>query len=175
MKKIKTDPTYNVDESEVLDEIKMSPTNLRAEAAKTGARAGMEFEMIVPPMGGADDVEYEPDYDRDQRCRSIDDAVEFFQDGDGDVERLRKRMRADYEEWVMDQIDNDWSDNKDDVIRSWVQENVDPEEWLPLVDDNTTEEEAFEQFVGDIVDDSDNDYHQQALDDFREEKYQDYD
>jgi hypothetical protein len=175
MKKIKTDPTYNVDESEVLDEIKMSPTNLRAEAAKTGARAGMEFEMIVPPMGGADDVEYEPDYDRDQRCRSIDDAVEFFQDGDGDVERLRKRMRADYEEWVMDQIDNDWGNDKDDVIRSWVQENVDPEEWLPLVDDNTSEEEAFEQFVGDIVDDSDNDYHQQALDEFREEKYQDYD
>jgi hypothetical protein len=193
MPKIKTDPTYNVDEDlveslrrefelledEVLGEIKMSPTNLRAEAAKTGAMAGMEFEMIVPAIGGADDVEYEPNYDRDERCRSISDAVDFFFDGDyngrRDVERLRERMRADYEEWVMEQIDNDWANDNDDIIRSWVQENVDPEEWLALVNDNTSEEEAFEQFVGDIVDDSDNDYHQQALDEFREEKYQDYD
>jgi len=193
MPKIKTDPTYNVDEDlveslrqefelledEFLPEIKMSPTNLRAEAAKTGAMAGMEFEMIVPAIGGADDVEYEPNYDRDERCRSISDAVDFFFDGDyngrRDVERLRERMRADYEEWVMEQIDSDWENDKDDVIRSWVEENVDPAEWLSLVNDNTSEEEAFEQFVGDIVDDSDNDYHQQALDEFREEKYQDYD
>jgi hypothetical protein len=28
----------------------MSPKNLRAEAAKTGAMAGMEFEMIVPSI-----------------------------------------------------------------------------------------------------------------------------
>jgi hypothetical protein len=169
-----------IEEDQDLFEIKMSPKNLRAEAAKTGAMAGMEFEMIVPAIGGADaDVEYEPDYDRDERCRSISDAVDFFFDGDyngrRDVERLRERMRADYEEWVMEQIDSDWENDKDDVIRSWVEENVDPAEWLPLVDDNTTEEEAFEKFVGDIVDDSDNDYHQQALDEFREEKYQDYD
>jgi hypothetical protein len=169
-----------IEEDQDLFEIKMSPKNLRAEAAKTGAMAGMEFEMIVPAIGGADaDVEYEPDYDRDERCRSISDAVDFFFDGDyngrRDVARLRERMGNDYQEWVMDQIDNDWYNNKDDVIRSWVQENVDPAEWLPLVDDNTSEEEAFEQFVGDVVDDSDNDYHQQALDEFREEKYQDYD
>jgi len=193
MPKIKTDPTYNVDEDlveslrqefelledEFIGEIKMSPTNLRAEAAKTGAMAGMEFEMIVPAIGGADDVEYEPNYDMDERCRSISDAVDFFFDGDyngrRDVERLRERMRADYEEWVMEQIDSVWNNYKDDVIRSWVEENVDPAEWLALVNDNTSEEEAFEQFVGDIVDDSDDDYHQQALDEFREEKYQDYD
>jgi hypothetical protein len=168
-----------IEEDQDLFEIKMSPKNLRAEAAKTGAMAGMEFEMIVPSISTDDDVEYEPNYDQDERCRSIGDAVNFFFDGDyngrRDVERLRERMRADYEEWVMEQIDNDWANDNDDIIRSWVQENVDPEEWLALVNDNTSEEEAFEQFVGDIVDDSDNDYHQQALDEFREEKYQDYD
>ena len=162
-----------------LFEIVMSPSSLKKLASGTGALAGMEFEMIVPAIGGADDVEYEPNYDMDERCRSIDRAVDFFFDGDyngrRDVERLRERMRADYEEWVMEQIDNDWANDNDDIIRSWVQENVDPEEWLALVNDNTSEEEAFEQFVGDIVDDSDNDYHQQALDEFREEKYQDYD
>jgi hypothetical protein len=168
-----------IEEDEDLFEIKMSPKNLRAEAAKTGAMAGMEFEMIVPSISTDDDAEYEPDYDQDQRCRSIDDAVNFFHDGDyngrREVERLRERMRNDYEEWVMEQIDNDWANDKDDVIREWVKNNVDPEEWLPLVDDNTDEEEAFEQFVGDIVDDPNSDYYDQALDEFREEKYQDYD
>jgi hypothetical protein len=171
---------FDLLEDEFIGEIKMSPTNLRAEAAKTGAMAGMEFEMIVPAIsGGDDDVEYEPDYDQDERCRSIDQAVDFFHDGDyngrREVERLRDRMNNDYQEWVMEQIDNDWANDKDDIIREWVKNNVDPEEWLPLVDDNTDEEQAFEQFVGDIVDDSNNSYHEQALDEFREEKYQDYD
>jgi hypothetical protein len=142
--------------------------------------AGMEFEMIVPNISNPDDdVEYEPNYDMDERCRSIDQAVDFFHDGDyngrRDVERLRERMRNDYEEWVMEQVDNNWDNDKEDIIRNYVQENVDPAEWWALVNDNTSKEEAFEQFVGDIVDDSDNDYHQQALDEFREEKYQDYD
>jgi hypothetical protein len=44
-----------------------------------------------------------------------------------------------------------------------------------MVNDSTSEEEAFEQFVGDIVDDPNSDYYDQALDEFREEKYQDYD
>jgi len=163
-----------------LFEINMSPSSLEKLASQIDARAGMEFEMIVPNVSNPDDdVEYEPNYDMDERCRSIDDAVNFFFDGDyngrRDVERLRERMRNDFTEWLMEQIDNDWANDKEDVIQSWVRENVDPEEWLSLVNDNTSEEEAFEQFVGDIVDDSDNDYHQQALDEFREEKYQDYD
>ncbi len=160
----------------------MSPSNLRAEAAKTGAMAGMEFEMIVPNVANFDnddDIEYDPNYDMDERCRSISDAVEFFHDGDYNsrrtVEDLRRRMRADYEEWVQEQIDSDWDNDKDDVIRSWVEENVDPEEWLALVNDNTSEEEAFEQFVGDIIDDPDNAYYESALEMFRELKYEDYD
>jgi hypothetical protein len=157
-----------IEEDQDLFEIKMSPKNLRAEAAKTGAMAGMEFEMIVPSISTDDDVEYEPNYDQDERCRSIGDAVNFFFDGDyngrRDVERLRERMNNDYQEWVMEQIDSDWANDKDDIIRSWVEENVDPEEWLAMVNDSTSEEEAFEQFVGDIVDDPNSDYYDQALD-----------
>ena len=163
-----------------LFEINMSPSSLEKLASQIDARAGMEFEMIVPNVSNPDDdVEYEPNYDMDERCRSIDDAVEFFHDGDyngrREVERLRERMRNDYQEWVMEQIDSDWDNDKDDVIRSWVEENVDPEEWLALVNDNTSEEEAFEQFVGDIVDDPDNAYYESVLDMFRELKYEDYD
>jgi len=163
-----------------LFEINMSPSSLEKLASQIDARAGMEFEMIVPNISNPDDdVEYEPNYDMDERCRSIDDAVEFFHDGDyngrREVERLRERMRNDYSEWVMEQIDNEWENNKEDVIQSWVKENVDPEEWLSLVNDTTSEEEAFEQFVGDIADDYNNSYYESALDEFREEKYQDYD
>ena len=66
---------------EDLFEIRMSPSSLRQLASQIDARAGMEFEMIVPDAQGDDD-ELEPDYDQDQRCRSIEDAVEFFYDGD---------------------------------------------------------------------------------------------
>jgi hypothetical protein len=80
-KTIKTDPTYNVAENALeeslrqelslfeeqdLFEINMGSKNLRREAAKTGAIAGMEFEMIVPNVeGGGGDEDLEPDYDYD--------------------------------------------------------------------------------------------------------------
>ena len=58
---------------EDLFEIRMSPSSLRQEAAKTGAKAGMEFEMIVPGLGNVEDNygDQEPDMDADQRAREI--------------------------------------------------------------------------------------------------------
>jgi len=87
------------DESTALFEIKMTGKNLRAEAAKTGAIAGMEFEMIVPNMEGDpdDDQEMEPDWDYDESVGSISDACDFFENGEentsGDIRRLRERMQ----------------------------------------------------------------------------------
>jgi hypothetical protein len=50
-------------EQQDLFEINMGSKNLRKEAAKTGAIAGMEFEMIVPNVeGGDDDGDMEADY-----------------------------------------------------------------------------------------------------------------
>jgi hypothetical protein len=51
-----------INEEDLL-EIKMTGKNLRAEAAKTGAIAGMEFEMIVPNVEGDDDEEMDDDTD----------------------------------------------------------------------------------------------------------------
>jgi hypothetical protein len=100
------------EEQENLFEITMSPTSLKKLSAQTGALAGMEFEMIVPNIEGNDDGDQEPDYDYDQRCRSIEDAFDFFYDGDwngrSEVQRLRERMQNDYQEWLDDKLYQDW-------------------------------------------------------------------
>ena len=111
-------------EDEFIGEIKMSPSNLRTEAAKTGAIAGMEFEMIVPATESDDEME--PDYDSDESCRSIDDAVEFFQDGGGDVDLLRKSMQDDFGEWLMEKVDEDWANNPEEYIYQYLVADVDP-------------------------------------------------
>jgi murein DD-endopeptidase MepM/ murein hydrolase activator NlpD/pyrimidine deaminase RibD-like protein len=163
-----------------LFEINMGGKNLRKEAAKTGAIAGMEFEMIVPGIDSdQSNDEFEADYDFDERCRSIDDAVEFFHDGDfngrREVARLRERMENDFQEWQTAKIDQDWDSDGEDFVRDWVANNVDNSEWLDNVNDQTTEQEAFEEFVSDVHSDPNNDYYQSALDEYREDNYGNYD
>ena len=70
-------------ESVQLDEVNMSPTNLKLMASKIDARAGMEFEMIVPNAQSEDSGDMEPDYDQDERCNDIDDIIAFFEGGEG--------------------------------------------------------------------------------------------
>jgi hypothetical protein len=165
-------------EDEYLSEINMSTSSLRQEAARTGAIAGMEFEMIVPNTEN-DDGDLEPDYDQDERCRSIDDAVQFFHDGDynsrNEVERLRARMTNDFQEWLIERIDQDWDRDGEEYIEEWVRNNVDDSEWRDNVDDNTDEQEAFEEFVANVHADAGSNYHQSALDEYREENYGSYD
>lgn len=141
MRKIKTDPTYNVDEDIVeslrqefalleddyLNEIRMSTANLRQEAAKTGALAGMEFEMILPNVETDVEPEYEPDYDQDQRARSFGDVRDFFHDGDyngrRDVDRLIEEIDEEYQEWKQDQTAEAWARDGADYVRDYVANN----------------------------------------------------
>ena len=167
-------------EDEFISEIKMSPTNLRAEAAKTGAIAGMEFEMIVPGIDrDSSNDEFEADYDFDERCRSIDDAVRFFNDGDWngrrEVAALREKMEDDFQEWLTTRIDQDWNRDGEYFVRDWLGAFVSDSEWRDKVDDNTSEQEAFEKFVSEVYGDPNNDYYQSALDEYRDDKYGDYD
>jgi hypothetical protein len=95
---------------QLLNEINMSPSGLRRAAAEIGAKAGMEFEMIVPGAaeGEEDDDYQEPDMDSDESISSIQEAYDFFYDGDfngrRDVENLRDKMTEDYQEWLGDQV-----------------------------------------------------------------------
>jgi hypothetical protein len=117
-----------------LFEINMSTGSLRREAAKTGAIAGMEFEMIVPNVEGGDDddVDMEPDYEYDEGVRSIQDAYDFFYDGDynsrGDVTRLREKMQNEYYEWLSEAFDTRWDSDEFEFVYNYLVENASGEE-----------------------------------------------
>jgi hypothetical protein len=164
----------NIDD--MLFEINMSTSSLRREAAKTGAIAGMEFEMIVPNVEGNDDGDLEPDYDMDERCRSIEDAVQFFHDGDyngrREVERLRERMKNDYQEWLDDKLYQDWERSGEEYLEEWVPNNVDESEWNPDDLEGEARTEALEDFIANIHADPGS---SDAYDEYREENQESYD
>jgi hypothetical protein len=114
-------------EDEFLGEIKMTGKNLRAEAAKTGALAGMEFEMIVPNTEVDVEPEWEPDMDQDQRARSFSDVRDFFHDGDYNgrraVDDLIDELSNEYEEWMQEQTAEQWERDGVDYIRDFVEVN----------------------------------------------------
>jgi hypothetical protein len=161
---------------EDLFEINMSTGSLRREAAKTGAIAGMEFEMIVPNTEGNDDGDLEPDYDQDERCRSIDDAVQFFHDGDyngrREVERLRERMQNDFQEWLSDKLYQDWERGGEEYLEEWVPNNVDESEWNPEGLEGEARAEALEVYIASLHADAGS---SDAFDEFREENQDSYD
>ena len=190
-----------IEEDHDLFEIKMSPKNLRAEAAKTGAMAGMEFEMIVPNAGGSDlDPEYERDEGPDRRARSFDDIEEFFNDGDynssRDVRNLIGELQEAYMEWKMDQTSDDWSEGGLDYLRDYIANNdlFDRDEALiaardsvmdafPDLDPNGEEfqklisvalDKMEEQFAEDEFDSQGRIYND-AFEEFSEEKNEEYD
>jgi len=109
-----------------LDEINMSPSSLKQLAGQINARAGMEFEMIVPGAQN-DDGDMEPDYDNDERARSFSDIEDFFNDGDynsrGEVQRLIEKLQEAYWEWETEKIDNDWSNDGEDYVRDYINNN----------------------------------------------------
>jgi Putative amidoligase enzyme len=111
-----------------LDEINMSPTSLRQLAAKINAKAGMEFEMIVPNVSDPDGGDMEADYDSDERVSSISQAIDFFEGGDGvngrrDLDRLRDQMYEAFYEWSSSAIDELWSRDGESWCRDWIENN----------------------------------------------------
>ena len=164
------------EEQENLFEITMSPSSLRKLSAQTGALAGMEFEMIVPNVEGNDDGDQEPDYDYDERCRSIEDAVQFFYDGDWngrrDIERMRERMQNDFSEWLDDKIYQDWERNGEEFLEEWVPNNVDESEWNPEGLEGEERQEALEEYIANM---HANPGSSDAFDEYREENQESYD
>jgi hypothetical protein len=136
------------DETTALFEIKMTGKNLRAEAAKTGAIAGMEFEMIVPNVeGDDDDYDSEPDWDYDESVNSIDDACDFFENGNnsgGDIRRLRERMQGDYWEWLNDQFDSRWESDEHEFVYNYLKENASESELAEILGLDEEETERLE-------------------------------
>ena len=127
-KKVKTDPTYNVNEDEDLDEVKMSPSALEkfatSDAAK-GIRAGFEAELIFrDTQGESEELDPEPNYDADERAYSIQQVIDFFSNdeyGYGLSDRAQNRLMDDlderYMEWRDEQVMSDFRNDAEDLIR----------------------------------------------------------
>jgi hypothetical protein len=173
-----------VTEQENLFEISMSPTSLKKLSAQTGALAGMEFEMIVPGVRD-EDQDREPDYDYDERTRSIDEICDFFNDGDFNgrrqIDDLRRRLTNSYEEWAEDQIQAEWDNQGLAHVYQYVKNNVDDDtiiEALGLEPDEAGDPPVigrtdYTQYA-ELCMEEQNDVYDEALQEFRDEWFNDY-
>lgn len=177
-----------ITETEQLDEIDMSPSSLRKLSSAIDARAGMEFEMIVPNVeGDDDDVEMEPDYDSDERISSIQEAFDFFYDGDynsrSDCQRLINKMRDDYTDWLSGQSDDRWASDMTEIIYSWLRYNAAPSEVFGILgveeDENGNypdpSKEDYANAAAKVAEDQISPWYEDAEEDFRDSFYQDSD
>ncbi len=163
-----------------LDEINMSPSSLERLAGAIDARAGMEFEMIVPGIASPDDgSNLEPDYDYDQRARSIQDVYDFFYDGDYNdrrsVQRVVDRMRDEYVEWLDEKLLDDFGSDGEDYIREWVANNIDESEWNPDDLEGESRNEALDEYVANIHADPSSEAYNEAFDSYREDNQDNWD
>jgi hypothetical protein len=146
-------------ESEELDEVKMSPTALKKFAdspAAKGIQVGFEAELIFPDVNtGDEEGDMEADYDADERCRSIQQVIEFFEyDEYGygisgrEADKLQERLEEAYMEWYDEQMMRDFGEEADDLIKKvmidekdWVQED-EVRKQLDMMDITGADQEA---------------------------------
>ena len=123
--------------AEQLDEVRMAPSNLMQWARSPeaeGVRAGFEAELIFRDTNSGDDSDYEmePDYDMDERCRSIQQIIDFFSNGDygylspRQERALQEGLDEQYYEWHDEQMYKDFREEADDLIRKVM---VDEGDW----------------------------------------------
>ena len=173
-----------------LFEINMSPKNLRKLAADINAKAGVEFEMIVPNTQSDDEDDFgEPDYGEDQRSRSWSDIEEFFLGGDGvnsrrDVERALQRLQEEFYEYADEKIFENWMDEQFDLVKEWVVNNVSDEDIMDagfyeeddrkkFEDDAEFRNKVIKDYVDDAIDNQTSDW-EAAKDEYRDDVFGDY-
>jgi hypothetical protein len=129
------DRLEQIENPQQLDEVRMSPSNLMQWARSPeaeGIRAGFEAELIFRDTNSGDDdnEDMEPDYDMDERCRSISQVVEFFETDDygyglneRQAARLQEGLDEQYMEWMDEQMYSSWRDERDELIKdAWLRE-----------------------------------------------------
>ena len=195
-------------EFEPINEVRMSPSSLEAWARSPeaeGIRAGFEAEMIFRNTKRDDDEgEMEPDYDYDERPDDIDHVIDFFSNDDWGfgigtrtARDLRETLWEEFNEWVQEQIDEEWDpeeqvkdymdtnvwgddSEKEERINSVLERNdIDPDEATDEQKANaeeTAEDEYLEE-VEQAANDSSSDYYQQAYEYYSDMKREggDYD
>jgi hypothetical protein len=121
----------------------MNPTRLKQEAAKTGAQAGMEFEMIVPNVKREEgDGDPEADYDSDESINSIRDIRDFFRDGNYNtnrmVDELVDELTEGYHEWADEKRSEEWDSEGKKYLREYIESEGE-------FDEDAALDEAYDQ------------------------------
>jgi hypothetical protein len=118
-----------------LDELRMNPTTLQQFGASDEAKgimAGFEAELVFTGLGGAGeyDEDPEPDYDADERCRSIQQVIDFFENDEygygtsgRDLDNLQEGLDEKYYEWHDEEMQRAFRDEAEDLVRKiWLDE-----------------------------------------------------
>lgn len=119
-----------------LDELRMNPTTLQQFGASDEAKgimAGFEAELVFTGLGGDsydDNYDMEPDMDADERCRSIDQVVEFFSNDEWgygttgrDLDKLQEGLDEMYWEWHDGAMHDAFRDEQEDLIKRIIEED----------------------------------------------------
>lgn len=180
-------------ETEELDEVRMGPSDFQRFANSTeaeGIRIGIEFEMCVPGTDvGDDEPEWEYDYDQNERAWSIDDIINFFENGEfsnmgpSSAQRAREKMWDEFLDWQYSAISNNLDvDELADRIRDRLESELDDDEYIEKareelgdeVPDTEVEQRADElkrEAVDELMGDSSE--YDSAYDEIREEMEED--
>lgn len=184
---------------QALLEVEMSPGSLRKWAASSeaqGIQAGFEAEMIFTNTQGEDGGygigdDAEPDYERDERARSIAQVVEFFSNDEHylglthrEAINLEDKLRDEYLEWIEDQIMDVWDrDEFEEIMRDegWYEELV-QEELDGLEDNNDLDDDEKQERAEELVQERienmwsrESGFYDDALETYRERAYNDSD
>ena len=168
----------------LLSEVNMSPSSLRTLAADIDARAGMEFEMYVPGAAQEDDdYEQEPDYDSDENIRSIQDAYDFFYDGDynsrRDAQDMIDKMREQYAEWLGNKYSETWDESREQAVFDWLRNNANAAEIAEILGTEADEDGEYPDPAGNdysnaatkVIEDQISPWYEDAEQDFQDEFY----
>jgi hypothetical protein len=120
---------------EQLDELRMNPTTLQQFGASNeaqGIMAGFEAELVFTGLGGEGeyDEDPEPDYDADERCRSIQQVIDFFENDEygygtsgRDLSNLQEGLDEQYYEWHDEKMYEAFRDEQEDLIKKVIEED----------------------------------------------------
>jgi Putative amidoligase enzyme len=136
-----------------LDEVSMSPSAL-TDFAKTALAqrmtAGFEAEFIVPNGIGDDSPEFEPDYDKNQRCRDFEDFEDFFDTVDGpsiaEIKSTRQKLEEEFFDYAHEILEEEFLDEKEKLIkRKMKEDDLTDEEIDQIISDEGREYEKYEE------------------------------
>ena len=119
-----------------LDELRMNPTTLQQFAASDAAQgimAGFEAELVFTGLGGDsydDEYDMEPDMDADERCRSIQQVMDFFENDEWgygvsgrDADKLQEGLDEMYWEWHDGAMRDAFADEQEELIKKAIEED----------------------------------------------------